>query len=194
MVSALLGVMSPSLWTHALCSLTDDLERKMGKACWQDSDRTTLRGEGDITDGRVQIPKRLESLDSHQPAFNINSCTQVQKVNCRGGLGETSLMDCIRWMRISFLGKCWIHCVPCSHAVYGETCSVLGMELKKDPTKVECVQRKVPETLSHLEIVANKTNLPRQGKGRQSGDKMVVFKCSKLWCLEEEVGFFALIP
>ena len=64
--------------------------------------------------------------------------------------------------------------------MYGETCSVLGMELKKDPTKVECVQRKVPETLSHLEIVANKTNLPRQGKGRQSGDKMVVFKCSKL--------------
>lgn len=101
-VSALLGVMSPSLWTHALRSLTDDLERKMGKACWQDSDRTTLRGEGDITDGRIQMPKCLESLDSHQQAFNINSCTQVQKFNCRGSLGETSLMDCIHWMRISF--------------------------------------------------------------------------------------------
>lgn len=34
---------------------------------------------------------------------------------------------------------------------------------------------RVPEILSHLEIVANKTNLPRQGKGRQSGCKMAVF-------------------
>lgn len=140
---------------------------------------TTLSGnntekEGNITDGRIQIQTYLEPLDSHQQAFSINSYTQVQKFNCVDSLEETSLMGCIHWMRISFSWQVLDSLCSLQSCCAWRNLLCSGNGTKKDPTKVEDAQMRVPETLSHLEIVANKTNLPRQGKGRQSGCKMAV--------------------
>ena len=88
-------------------------------------------GIGDITGDRFQIFQSLESLDSHQQAFDIKLLHPNSKIHLhRQPRGKPSWWVALTESEFLFPVKWWIHCVPCSRAAYGETCSVPEMELK----------------------------------------------------------------
>lgn len=86
-----------------------------------------------------------------------------------------------------FLDKSWIYFVPCSHAVLGETFSVLGMELERILPKLRMPRWEFLRLWAIWKLWPIRPISPDREKGGKVDARWLCL-CLKYWCLEQEVG------
>lgn len=175
-------VISPSLWMHAVNSLTDDLERKTGKACRRYSgEQHWERREYN----RWQNPDSevFRAIRSSPTSFQYKLLYPSSKIQLHGQPRGNQLEGLHSLNENFFLDKSWIHFVPCSHAVLGETFSVMGMELKRILPKLKMPRWEFLRFWAIWKLWPIRPISPDREKGGKVDARWLCL-CSKYWCLE----------